>query len=121
MKLFTKTSAKVAALGTAATVLMTTTANATATAAGDKLDGFVELQDLGLGFLQGAGGMAFIVLSIIIAVALYTVTQRVTALVVPLIAGLMLSVGFNIATSFGGVSAQVEDFAVVATLTETPS
>ena len=108
-------------LGTgAALAALSSQAFAETTATGDKLDGLVELQDLGISMLGGAGGMAIVVLSVIIAVVMFTVTQRFTALVVPLVVGLFLTIGFNTAKSFGGVSAQVDDFAPVLTQAEHP-
>lgn len=96
--------ASIAGFGT----MISSAAFAAATAQGDKYDGFVEMQDTFQGILDNGGGFALIILSIIIAIVIFTVTRSWAVLVIPFAVGIYLSVGLDTATALGGMSAETD-------------
>ena len=56
---------------------------------------------------QGAGGNLILIISLIIGVILFAATTRWVALITPVAAGLFLGYGQGIATSLGGVGADI--------------
>jgi hypothetical protein len=63
---------------------------------------------------QGAGGNLILIISLIVGVVLFAVTSRWIAMITPVAAGLFLGYGQNIATSLGGVSADIAMVEIVA-------
>jgi hypothetical protein len=63
---------------------------------------------------QGAGGNLILIISLIVGVVLFAVTSRWIAMITPVAARLFLGYGQNIATSLGGVSADIAMVEIVA-------
>lgn len=114
---------KLSALGaffTTAGMFVSSSAFAAATASGDKFDGIVEVQDTFQGIIDNGGGFAVILLSVIVAVALFAVTRQWAALIVPLGLGIFLGVAVDMATALGGVSAETDLYTTSELTLETP-
>lgn len=93
---------------------------AAATAQGDKYDGIVEVQDTFQGIIDNGGGFAVIVLSVIVAAVLFMATRNWIALAAPMALGIFISVGLDMATALGGVSAETDLYTISELTQETP-